>query len=67
VNSFLINIGVKYALDRLSEPSTWASIAAGIAGELAIKFNPDFTNAFVHLGLAATVLAGVLIKEGAKK
>lgn len=67
MENLLLKMGVKYALARLSEASTWAAIAAGMAGYLHLSFNADFKSAFVGLGLAVATLLGVIIKEGVKK
>jgi len=60
-------MAIRYALDRLKEPSTWAAIAAAIAGSIHIYFNQDFTNSFVAFGLAFSTLLGIALKEGVNK
>ncbi len=49
-------------LKRLSEPSSWASIAAALA---AVGFTmPDSTwKAIVQLGMGASAIAGIVISE----
>jgi hypothetical protein len=56
-----------WALGRLREPSTWASIAVGLSGWAHVQFNGDFTKAFINFGIAGAVLLGIALKEGVKK
>jgi hypothetical protein len=60
----LLKIAGAYALARLGEASTWSTLVAWSSAELHIQTSGDFNTAFVHFGLAAAALAGVLIKEG---
>jgi hypothetical protein len=64
----LLKAAGSYALGRLKEASTWASVAVLAETQLHISLNADFKTAAINLGVSATALAGVLIKEGwAKK
>ena len=67
MNSLLVSMAFNYAVGRLKEASTWASIAAAIAASYNIQFNGDFRSAFIATGLAMATLLGIFIKEGAKK
>ena len=60
----LAKLAFNYALGRMGEASTWASITAGAAAQMHLHLNPDFDSALVRVGLALTALAGVVIKEG---
>lgn len=57
-----MTLSIDYALDRLSENSTWRGIIAiATAGGVAIQ--PDLANAIIALGMAAIGLINVLRKE----
>ncbi len=67
MSSLLMRMALDYFLKRLSEASTWAAIAAGLAGSLHVQFSGDFTKALISFGLAGSVLLGIMLKEGVKK
>jgi hypothetical protein len=52
-----------WAVDRLREPSTWASIAVWITAQAHILGNPDGKSAFVSFGVSFAALLGVILKE----
>jgi hypothetical protein len=67
MGSLLLKAAGSYFVDRLQEPSTWAAIAAAIAGATQVSFNGDFKGAFIAFGLAGATLLGVFLKEGYKE
>ena len=66
MNSWLISTAVNWSLSRLSEASTWASIAAALAASLHTNFNADATQSFITLGVALAAFLGIVVKEGVK-
>ncbi len=64
---WLLRTAADYAVSRLSEPSTWAGIAAALAGSMHMQFNSDFTKALIAFGMAGAAMAAIILKEGIKK
>lgn len=67
MENWLITLGFKYLARRLREPSTWAAIAAALAGSLHVQFNGDFSKAFISAGLALAAVLGIILNEGVTK
>jgi len=51
-----------WLLNRLKEPSTWASIATALT-LFGFKIDDSIWNAIVNFGAASAALAGVLLRE----
>ena len=66
MNSWLMTTAISWARGRLSEASTWASVAAALAASLHTNFNTDATQSFITLGVALAAFLGVVVKEGVK-
>jgi hypothetical protein len=50
-------------IDRFKEPSSWAALAAGLAG-IGITVPSQWVQVIAGIGSAACVLLGILFKEG---
>jgi hypothetical protein len=57
---------MKYALDRLGEPSTWASLAA-IAAGVGYTIPPGVLQDCIFAAGAISAIVGIVTKEGWKK
>lgn len=56
---------MEWILDRLHEPTTYAGIFA-VLTSLGVSVAPDLADAIMSMGIAATGLALVIIKEPKK-
>jgi hypothetical protein len=62
MNTVLLQLGLRYLIARLGEASTWASIAALIAGWAHIPVTKSYSHAFLAFGLSFAALLGILLK-----
>ena len=53
---------LKFALDRLDEPSTWRGLVA-IATALGVQLSPDLQAAIISAGMAVIGLIAVLTAD----
>lgn len=60
----LVKTLVAYLVARLSEASTWASLTAYLGAQFGLHLNSDLDGPLAQLVVAASALAGVLIREG---
>lgn len=67
MENWFLKQAVRYGIDRLREPSTWAAIAAAISLDLHWQPSPDLKSAFITLGVAFAAFLGVIMKEGVRK
>ena len=56
---------IRYALDRMREPSTWRGIIA-MATASGVSLSPDQAKSIIAAGLALAGLVGALLPDGPK-
>jgi hypothetical protein len=67
MENWFLSQALNWGVNRLKEPSTWASAAAALAASLHIQFNADATHSFITLGVALASFLGIVLSEGVKK
>ena len=63
MTQLLLNTALPWALARLKEPSTWASIAVWLVAQTHIPMDGSVTSAFVQLGVSLAAFLGVVLRE----
>lgn len=54
---------MKYILDKLSEPSTWAGIFAALTGIVGFNVDPELQGLVATAGVSAVAVALFFVKE----
>jgi drug/metabolite transporter (DMT)-like permease len=57
---------MKYILDKLRQPSTWAGIFAAVAGVLHFNVGPELQELVTGAGIALVSLALFFVREEPK-